>query len=461
MATTTTETITRNASNSASPDLSLFTPRTSTVPGLDAAQTEYQQLAGNSNAFLDALKVGLKAKAGFNQDIINRKTAIRSQLYEPGTTPEALRQLSPEQQSSLRETSRGGLFAELQGVSEQEQARGSSFNEILETTRGFISDRLAASQEKVRQLETKQAKIDDEAAKVRADARNLAAQMKLIDYEASKKTVATPDPQVVKNDETGEIYTFDPITRKYYDMAGNVVTNAQSGLTIPPAVSLEDYIASAEQKAGMSLGAQARAQLEQQYNQEYPVTQKPTKSQRTAIQPIASAFDNEQVVKNYNIAQEGYNTLKTISPDTKSPVDDITFIYGFAKVMDPNSVVREGEYNTIQKYAQNWSQTFGFNAKRIFSNTNFLGKDAKQKMLNALEAKFNSISSQYTNAFKEYGRRINTVTGRTDGTNYLTDYSKAFPVDDTKQSSIRVTAPNGKTYTFSSQEQANAFQQSF
>lgn len=127
----------------------------------------------------------------------------------------------------------------------------------------------------------------------------------------------------------------------------------------------------------------------------------------TSVNTIAGAFDNESIVKNYNIAQEGYKTISSIGVNTKSPADDIAFIYAFAKIMDPNSVVREGEYNTIQRYAQNWAQDFQFKAERIFSNTNFLSADAKQKMLNALTPKINTLQSQYDNLYSEYQRQIN------------------------------------------------------
>lgn len=127
----------------------------------------------------------------------------------------------------------------------------------------------------------------------------------------------------------------------------------------------------------------------------------------TTVTQIAGAFDNEPIVKNYNTTMEGYNTLQSIGVKTTNPADDIAFIYAFAKIMDPNSVVREGEYNTIQKYAQSWASTFGFSAKRIFSNTNFLGADAKQKMLTALGSKVGSIQNQYTNLKSEYQRQMN------------------------------------------------------
>jgi hypothetical protein len=133
----------------------------------------------------------------------------------------------------------------------------------------------------------------------------------------------------------------------------------------------------------------------------------------STVNTIAGAFDNEPIVKAYNTVQEGYQTISNIGVNTKNPSDDIAFIYAFAKIMDPNSVVREGEYNTIQKYAQTWADNFKFKADRIFSNTNFLTADAKQKMLNTLKPKVDTITSQYKNVESEYQRQINdTYAGK-------------------------------------------------
>lgn len=141
----------------------------------------------------------------------------------------------------------------------------------------------------------------------------------------------------------------------------------------------------------------------------------------STVNSIASSFDNEPIVKNFNTANEAYQTLQTIGVNTNSPADDIAFIYAFAKIMDPNSVVREGEYNTVQKYAQTWADNFGFTAKRIFSNTNFLTPDAKQKMLNALSPKINTLQNQYTQVRSEYQRQIDDAMQGKPRT--ITDYS--------------------------------------
>mgnify|MGYP001589626427 CR=1 FL=1 len=163
----------------------------------------------------------------------------------------------------------------------------------------------------------------------------------------------------------------------------------------------------------------------------------------STVNSIAGAFDNEPITKNYNLTQQGFRAISSIGVNTKNPADDIAFIYAFAKIMDPESVVREGEYKTIQIYAQSWAQAFGFKAKRLFSNTNFLSSDAKQKMLAALAPKVSAIENQYLNLKSEYQRQMNdayagvprTLTsyegGGATGTSQQVEYEgKIYNVDE-------------------------------
>ncbi len=146
----------------------------------------------------------------------------------------------------------------------------------------------------------------------------------------------------------------------------------------------------------------------------------------TKVQQIAGQFDNEQSVKNYQVVSEGKSFLDSIPNNTKNPADQQGVIYAFAKIMDPNSVVREGEYNTVQKYAQSWADTFGFNAKRIFSNSPFLSEEAIKNMKATIASKVKASESSYKNIYDEYGRRINKVSGGKDGSEFITDYSKGY-----------------------------------
>ena len=147
---------------------------------------------------------------------------------------------------------------------------------------------------------------------------------------------------------------------------------------------------------------------------------------QSTLNQITGQFDNEPIVKNYNIISEGYDFAKSlVNKGTSTASDDQGLIYAFAKAMDPNSVVREGEYATVQKYAQSWAETYGFNAARIFSNAPFLTKEARENMVNTIGLKFQSTEKNYDNVRGEYQRRIDEVkTGQLSGS--LTDYSGAF-----------------------------------
>jgi hypothetical protein len=144
----------------------------------------------------------------------------------------------------------------------------------------------------------------------------------------------------------------------------------------------------------------------------------------STVNSIASQFRSEQIVKDFNNANASYQAIKSIGTDTRSPTDDMAFIYAFAKIMDPNSVVREGEYKTVQDYAQALVSKYAIGLKRIFDNSNFLTKDAKEKMLTTLGGKVETLYSQYKNLEAEYQRQIDDAYAGTSRT--LTGYGQTF-----------------------------------
>lgn len=146
----------------------------------------------------------------------------------------------------------------------------------------------------------------------------------------------------------------------------------------------------------------------------------------TKVQGIAGQFDGEQIVKDYNQIIQSLDAVKRAGT---SPTDDIQRVYAFAKIMDPNSVVREGEYKTVQDYSTALLERTGLKAKRIFDNTGFLTEEARGFMLKTLDNRFASTEKAYNNLYNEYGRRIDKITGQADGTDYITDYSRAFETE--------------------------------
>lgn len=162
-----------------------------------------------------------------------------------------------------------------------------------------------------------------------------------------------------------------------------------------------------------------KAQAEQAANTLPPVIQ-------ARVQTVAGQFDNEQAVKNFQTIAETVDSVKNAG---KSPTDDIQRVYAVAKVFDPNSAVREGEYKTVQDYATSLLQRVGLKANRVFNNDGFLTDEARKFIDNSLDNRLASSKKAYDNIYKSYGERIDKVTGKSDGTQYITDYSKAFQPD--------------------------------
>lgn len=169
---------------------------------------------------------------------------------------------------------------------------------------------------------------------------------------------------------------------------------------------------------------------ERNANAKAKTTQLPA-SVQTRVQSVANGWDNEAVVKQYNTIAETVDAVKNAGI---SPTDDIQRIYAFAKVMDPNSAVKEGEYKSIQEYSTALLNRVGLNAKRTFDpTTGALTQTARDFIDKTLANRLASSEKSYDNAFKEYGRRINKITGGNDGTEYITDYKRAFGDDLKKQ----------------------------
>lgn len=128
----------------------------------------------------------------------------------------------------------------------------------------------------------------------------------------------------------------------------------------------------------------------------------------TTVNQIASAFDNEPVVKNFNIVKEGYDYALSIGAKSNpTSTDDQGLIYAFAKAQDPNSVVKEGEYITVQKYSQSLIQQKWADAKRMAQNVAFLTPEARKNMIATIKSKYSASEKAYQNVYNEYTRQVN------------------------------------------------------
>jgi len=144
------------------------------------------------------------------------------------------------------------------------------------------------------------------------------------------------------------------------------------------------------------------------------------------ISPITGQFRNEPIVQNFNVISEGYNFAKSLGSNTTNPADDQALIYAFAKAMDPGSVVREGEYATVQKYAQSLAQSYGKSVTQAISGTGFLTAEARNNIKKTIESRYNTSLQNYQNVYDNYVRRVNMVGGIQNGADFLTNYGGAY-----------------------------------
>ncbi len=157
----------------------------------------------------------------------------------------------------------------------------------------------------------------------------------------------------------------------------------------------------------------------------YNTPKDPSGATNRRVDNLSSKFGSEPIVKKYNIVTDALQFARNVPEQNNNPQYDQALIYAFAKAMDPESVVREGEYATVQKYAQSWMDSFGFNAARILSNSEFLTPEARRNMKSVIEQRAKPVVDQYKNLRKQYGQQISQIT-KDDGESHLVDYGAAF-----------------------------------
>jgi len=143
---------------------------------------------------------------------------------------------------------------------------------------------------------------------------------------------------------------------------------------------------------------------------------------QSALTNIASQFDNEPAVRSYQTIAQTLDAIKGLGI---SPTDDIRRVYAVAKVFDPNSAVREGEYKTVQDYATSLFQRAGLKANRVFNNDGFLTEEARNFINTTLDNELKTANKSYQNIYQGYQKKIDDVkTGKASAG--LVDYSAAF-----------------------------------
>jgi hypothetical protein len=140
----------------------------------------------------------------------------------------------------------------------------------------------------------------------------------------------------------------------------------------------------------------------------------------------ADSLGTNPTVKKYLNTVDSINIVNGISPKSKNPADHQTIVYAFAKSLDPDSVVREGEYAVIAKYAQSLVQKFGKEFTQAINGTGFLSAAAISNIQTTMNNNYRSMKPNYDNIVAETGRVIDNIAGGPVSKEILVDYSKGL-----------------------------------
>lgn len=145
-----------------------------------------------------------------------------------------------------------------------------------------------------------------------------------------------------------------------------------------------------------------------------------------AVLSKAQKFGDSPIVKKYNEFVSVGNLIAGVDPKTQNPAEHQAIVYNFAKALDPDSVVRESEYETVKKYAQSLIKRYGGEIKQAAAGTGFLSEQAIIDIQNAIENRLTAYEPQYQNLKSETSRVINGLAGEDVANEVLMDYESGY-----------------------------------
>lgn len=166
---------------------------------------------------------------------------------------------------------------------------------------------------------------------------------------------------------------------------------------------------------------------------------------RTANAVISQGnnFGTSDVVKKYNNIVAASNLIRGVDPNTTNPAEHQAVVYNFAKALDPDSVVREGEYATVKKYSQSLLNKYGGEIKQAIAGKGFLSSGAIQAIQDATDNRIKAYEPQYKNLRNETKNRINSIAGKDVADLVLLDYDQGYSGNQAEQPQSMIL--NGQT----------------
>ena len=167
--------------------------------------------------------------------------------------------------------------------------------------------------------------------------------------------------------------------------------------------------------AALSAATQRRGQdLTDARQREANAIQNAGKTSEISTQ-LRKEFDQLPEVKNYKQALPAYKAIED-AVTRNSTQSDINLVYGIAKLYDPNSVVREGEYATVANSPNIPERIKGY--AQYIQGGGRLTPEVKSQILAEAQGRVKTFEDQYSQARQGYS----DIAGRSGG-----DPSLVFP----------------------------------
>lgn len=155
-----------------------------------------------------------------------------------------------------------------------------------------------------------------------------------------------------------------------------------------------------------------------------------TQDQMETANSINKDFESQPIVKAYNEGLQSYMVLEDTLANGVNGIEDMQLVYSFMKSVDPQSVVRETEFENAAKTGNIFQGAYArFNG--ALKTGGFLPENVKQDFIRAARSSFEAKNKQYYNVKSEYAKRVNNTVGTNQGANYLTAYEAAAPLAPT------------------------------
>ena len=190
-----------------------------------------------------------------------------------------------------------------------------------------------------------------------------------------------------------------------------------------------------------------------------PTPEDPNKVKRGQTENLQKLFTNNAIVKDFNTAPTQYNKLLS-SAKQKSAAGDMSMIFTYMKILDPTSVVREGEQATAKEAGAVPDKVLNFYNKAVtgqkltatqradFVSTGTKLYDVNLKQFDAFKGSFEPSLQEYNiDADKVFlssdlrPKQVKTEDGQ------IIDSSKARIFDyDLSTGEIIYVLPNGQQF---------------